>query len=391
VAFVAPSISRIAGGLFEIERRLAQCLAALPATRVSVWSAEDEHTVDDLGQWLPIEPRVLRVVGPRSFAYMPKLQPGLVAEAADVAHLHALWMYTSIAVWGWRQHTGRPYLTTINGMLDEWALRHSTFKKRVALALYERRALEAAGCIQVNSEPEMASARTFGLRNPICIIPNGVDPVATENAGPAPWEGHLGNDRRVLLYLGRLHPKKGLENLLRGLAIVRADATSSADGWVVVIAGWDQGGHEARLRILARELGLADDVFFAGPVFGAQKAAALTAADACVLPSVSEGLPMAILEGWGAGKPVVMTDACNLPGGFQAGAALRIAPDPESIAHGLRDLWALSDDERTTMGQRGLELVTRRYSWETVARQVREVYAWLTGAGPMPATVSVSC
>jgi poly(glycerol-phosphate) alpha-glucosyltransferase len=352
---------------------------------------EDEYSREDLAQWAPVVPRTLSVVGPRSFGYAPGLQRGLIAEAADVAHLHALWMYTSIAVSGWRRRTERPYLTTLNGMLDEWALQTSKVKKRFALALYERRALEAAGCIQVNSEPEMASARRFGLRNPICIIPNGVDPVVTENALSAPWSDALGSNRLVLLYLGRMHPKKGLENLLRGLAIARGDAAHAADGWVLVLAGWDQGGHESRLRVLARNLGLDRHTFFAGPLFGPLKTAALAAADACILPSLSEGLPMAILEGWGAGKPVVMTDACNLSVGFREGAAVRIEPNPESIAHGLRDLWALSDDERATMGRHGLRLATRDYSWENVARDVREVYAWLTGAGPRPATVISSC
>ncbi len=191
----------------------------------------------------------------------------------------------------------------------------------------------------------------------------------------------------MLLFLGRLHPKKGLLNLVRAWAEVQADRPAGAADWVLVIAGWDQGGHEARLRRLIDELGAAGTVRLVGPQFGDQKAASLAFADAFVLPSVSEGLPVAVLEAWSFSLPVLMTDACNLPEGFAAGAALRIEPDPAPMAEALRSLIAMSDADRQAMGTHARALVRERFQWSEIARQMKSIYEWLLGGGPAPACV----
>jgi poly(glycerol-phosphate) alpha-glucosyltransferase len=129
---------------------------------------------------------------------------------------------------------------------------------------------------------------------------------------------------------------------------------------------------------------LNESVHFLGPQFGELKAACFQAAAAFILPSVSEGLPMTVLEAWAHGLPVLMTPQCNLPYGFQAGAALRIEPEAASIAEGLGLLFQMSDSERSGMGARGLALVKERYHWPTVAAQMVAVYTWVLGAGPAP-------
>ncbi len=146
-------------------------------------------------------------------------------------------------------------------------------------------------------DSEARAIRSYGLRNPVCVIPSGVDLPADDPPGPPAWAPEAGG-HRVLLFLGRLHPKKGLLNLVRAWAKVQADRPAGAADWVLVIAGWDQGGHEARLRRLIDELGAAGTIRLVGPQFGDQKAASLAFADAFVLPSLSEGLPVAMLEAW---------------------------------------------------------------------------------------------
>src|SRR5690606_14930940 len=201
-------------------------------------------------------------------------------------------------------------------------------------------------CLHALNEAEARAIRAFGLNNPICVVPNGVDPPPDVARARPAWAEQVAQDRRILLFLGRLHPKKGLGNLLCAWKEVRSRAT---DDWLLVVAGWDQGGHERRLRRLAEEYGIAPTLRFVGPQFGDDKAASLALADAFVLPSVSEGLPVAVLEAWSHGLPVLMTEACNLPEGFAAGAALAIGPDPAGIALGLRRLFAMSDAERRAM------------------------------------------
>jgi glycosyltransferase involved in cell wall biosynthesis len=161
----------------------------------------------------------------------------------------------------------------------------------------------------------------------------------------------------------------------------------AAQDWAVVIAGWDQGGHQRELQDLVEELSLERFVVFVGPQLREAKAASYALAEAFILPSVSEGLPMAALEAWSHGLPVLMTEACNLPEGAAAGAALQIEPHVAGIAQGLSQLFAMSDAERSEMGARALTLAAERFSWPSIAAQMKEVYEWVGGLGAAPSTV----
>ena len=187
--------------------------------------------------------------------------------------------------------------------------------------------------------------------------------------------------RKVLLYLGRLHPKKGLPALLQAWAETKR---STREDWTLAIAGWDQGNHERQLAGLIADLAIDDTVLLIGPQFDKSKDACFRLADGFILPSVSEGLPMVVLEAWSYGLPVIMTPECNLPEGFQADAAMRIETPKESIRCGLERFFRLPEKERQRMGNNGLELVKQRYSWASAAKQMRSVYEWAIRGGPTP-------
>jgi len=271
-------------------------------------------------------------------------------------------------------------------MLDPWALGNSAWKKRLAGLLYENAHLRRAACLHALSQAEVRAIRVYGLRNPVCLIPNGVDPPPSLEAPAPPWQDKELEDRPVLFYLGRLHPKKNLLNLLRGWALAQR-AVPGASPWRLVICGWDQAGSEAKLRRAVVELGIAGSVYLPGPMFGAAKHASFCRANAFVLPSVSEGLPVAALEAFSYGLPVLMTDHCNIPEGFATGAALRIGTEPASIAQGLRELFTLDNAELAAMGQRGRRLVEGKFAWPVIARQMQVVYEWMLGGGPPPECV----
>jgi glycosyltransferase involved in cell wall biosynthesis len=242
--------------------------------------------------------------------------------------------------------------------------------------------LRGAACLRALSEAEALSIRGYGLCNPICVIPNGVDlPDLRESNAKT----QLANPK-TLLYLGRLHPKKNISNLIRAWSETFKSQRGGGDRWVLAIAGLDQGGYEAQLRQLTTDLGLLTSVIFLGPQFGADKSECYHACDACILPSLSEGLPMAVLEAWAHAKPVLMTPECNLPEGFEGNAALRIGKAAEEIAAGLRQLVEMSDNDRAAMGTRGRTLVAKSFSWPRIGQQMRAVYEWVLGA-EMPNTV----
>lgn len=380
VAVVTASLSNRAGGL------AASVPAGVNATirnGVEVYVVGMEDPDLNLAS-LPYDCATVRAVGAwptPGLRLAPALDRALAKLDVDVLHLQGLWLYPSVAALRWRTRTGRPVIISPRGMLDPWALRNSAWKKRLALALFERRNLSGAACLHALAEGERKAIRAMGLDVPVALIPNGVDLPATHfhHERPSCLDGEA---RRVLLFLGRIHPKKGIAEALRAWAIALRDSPEVRRDWVFAIAGWDDGGYVNGLRRLSTELGVDASVRFTGPVFGAEKTALLQAADAFILPSHSEGLPMAVLEAWSHGCPVLMTQACNLPEGFAAGAAVEIKTDPATMAPVLAA--RLADPGLRRFGAAGRALVAERYTWDRVGRDFADVYTWLAGRGARP-------
>lgn len=381
IAHLLSSLSRANGGISESVRRLAQTQAQTNGIDVRVFGLRDRFTDEDLPAWQPLQTTCLPVRGPRAFGYAPQLARALAAFDADLSHAAGLWMYPSVAQAGWARRAKRPYVLSPHGMLDPWALRHSAWKKKLASALFEWRHLERAACLHALCEAEADAIRALGLRNPVCVVPNGVDLPSGSAPPRAPWAGRVPAEKRVLLFLGRLHPKKGLRPLLEAWSRVRDPA------WHLVAVGWDQVGHRAELEAAARALSIADSVTFLGPLHGAEKGAAYAHAEAFILPSFSEGLPMTVLEAWAHARPTLMTEACNLPEGFAAGAAIRIDARAEPLAEQLREFFARSPEERAAIGLRASALAATRFAWARVAADLLAVYRWICGSGPQPGCV----
>src|SRR6266576_3098339 len=408
IAYLLNSVSRKAGGLLEICKRLAQ--TTCHKKEIVLLGVEDEFTKTDLIEWAPLRPTIFSPVFARSFGYAPGYAQYLAKACPDIAHVHGLWTYSSLAGYRWHRRTNRPLIYTAHGMLAPWALRNSAWKKRLVCRLWEDAAHRSAACFHVNSDAEHLMLRQHGLRNPICIVPNGIDLPASQSSDSSLISGlaSIARGRKLLLYLGRLHPKKNLVNLIRAWKETLNSHPSTLNSWMLGIAGWDQGGHEKKLKRLALELGMSfvevgvagarkhqtsniehrtsndASVIFLGPRFGAGRDACYRACDAFVLPSLSEGLPMTVLEAWAYAKPVLMTPECNLPEGFSAHAALRVGPGPEEIADGLKTIIEMSDNDRRAMGARGRELVATKFSWPRVGEQMRAVYDWVLGGGAPP-------
>jgi len=378
IGVVTPSISRKAGGLFVSVRRLTQVLQEQAEVDIQVAGLKDSFSVQDAAKWNGVKLQLMEVSGPGAFGYAPELLRNLIGSELDLIHTQGIWMYPSVAVHRWASKTKKPYMITTRGMLDPWAVNNAYWKKRIAAMLFEDAHLRNAACVHALCESEASAIRAYGLTNPICVVPNGVD-VSEASGGKAPqWRLALPSDSKISLFLGRIHPKKGLPNLLRAWGHLHR-AGGIPEVWHLVIAGWDQGGHEDSLRLQTSQLQIQSRVHFVGPQYDSDKDASYRYSHAFVLPSMSEGLPMAVLEGWSNALPTLMTPQCNLPEGFQARAALRIDTEPEGIEEGLKTLFAMSDDERRLMGERGRALVLEKFSWSSVAKQMASVYHWVLG------------
>jgi len=399
---VTASTSRLAGGLFSSVRRLHQTLSHDHAVNVRVFALQDEFTEVDEEVWRPLRIKAFPVSGPKQFGYSPRMKGALLTSVGDIGHTHGLWMYSSIVTLDWHRKTGRPYLISPHGMLDPWALKNSHWKKKIAWRLFEGEHLRRARCLRALCASEAHSIRQLQLKNDIAVIPNGIDLPTGPASAISPWQDCVEPGKKVLLFLSRIHPKKGLINLLKAWAKNRPSAIGhrQSDEWVLAIAGWDQGGHESELKKLATELGLAwtdirdhkknskpqtsASLLFLGPQFNEAKDACYHHCDAFVLPSFSEGLPMVVLEAWANSKPVVMTPECNLPEGFLAGAAIKVEATEASIGTGLDELRHMTAADRAAMGSRAHDLVVERFTWSQVANQLQTVHKWILGGGPKP-------
>ncbi len=384
VGFLVNSVSREAGGLFQSVRGLAKAVVS-ESVNVTAFGISDRNSALDALNWHPLAVRTFESQFP-AWGYSHQLVPDLLAADLDILSTHGLWKYCSVASLRWHERTARPHIVHPHGMLESWALRNAEWKKRIAALLYENQHLRGVACLRALCEAEAQSIRAYGLHNPICIIPNGIDlPELTESSTPETQTFAQG--RKILLYLGRLHPKKNVASLIHAWTQLCNSESSKTDSWMLAIAGWDQGGYESELKKLTSDYGLMASVRFLGPLFGQDKDAAYRACDAFILPSLSEGLPMTVLEAWAYAKPVLMTAECNLPEGFTAGAAVQIGTTPAEIAAGLKKLTEMSDSDRTAMGGRGRTLVATKFSWPRIGEQMRSVYDWVLGGGTPPEAV----
>lgn len=375
------SVSRSAGGLFESVRCLSEALDGHGA-HCNVVGLHDRHAPDDLPAWGRLPVTAAPVVGPRLFGYSPVMVRQAASVQADVVMLHGIWEYSSIVARRLAEQGAR-LIVHPHGMLDPWAVRNSGWKKRLAMIAYQRRCFQRTDVFRALNPQEADAVREFGLRNEVAVVPNGVTlpPIGSVSSARAARQG--GGRLRQLLFVARLHPKKGLEGLIKAW---QSDARIAA-GWRLAIAGWGTPAYEAEIARLVAAAPESANIRLVGPVHGAEKDRIFRESDAFVLPSFSEGLPIGVLEAWSYGLPVVMSRECNLDVGFDHGCAIQGGPDIDSLVAALRRLIDLSDTGLAEMGDAGRRLCEASYGWDMVASQILDVCRWTRGLGPRPATL----
>jgi glycosyltransferase involved in cell wall biosynthesis len=295
----------------------------------------------------------------------------------DVIHGHGLWLVPNIQV-GWAAAAShKPLVVSPRGMLSPAALRFSRLKKRAFWHLAQGAVLRGAACIHATSEQECEELRTIGLTNPIAVIPNGIDlpplaPKASDN--PAA--------NRIVLSLGRVHPKKGIDGLLHAWAVVEP----RHPGWSLRIAGPSEAGYADRLRVLARTLGLTR-IEIAGPVFNDAKWTAYHSAELFVLPTLNENFGLTVAEALAAGTPAISTQGAPWSRLESEGCGWWIEHGVDPLVRALETAMAMPREALKIMGAKGRAWMARDFSWESAAQGMLEVYRWLACAGAPPRTV----
>ena len=316
--------------------------------------------------------------GPARLGGSPALRRWLDARVrggrAEIVHVHSLWRL-SLIYHAWAVRQGRAKLVVSpRGALSHRAMRSGSPAKRPFWVALQRPALQRAACLHATSDLEYEEMRRLGFRQPVAVIPNGVDLPAPR---PEPPRGH-----RTLLFLGRLHPIKGVDTLIDAWTSVQARFPA----WRLVIAGAEDGsdgsrGHGDALRRRAAARG-AERVSFAGELLGRAKWEAYAKAEVYVLPSRSEGFGLTVAEALAAGTPAITTRATPWQALQARGAGWCVATGAAPLAAGLCD--ALARDEATleAMGRRGRRWMAADFSWRDIGRRMAQTCEWLLGARP---------
>jgi glycosyltransferase involved in cell wall biosynthesis len=312
----------------------------------------------------------------RKFFYWPGLagirELTKAVLKSDIVHIHGLWtMPTTIAAYAALAY-GRPYIVSAHGMMDRWSLQRSRLKKRVYALLLEQRALHSAAAVHFGTRDEANEATGFGVLRNVVVVPNAVQ---AEYFYTLPSRERLNQrfpqlvGKIVGLFLGRVHPKKGLELLVSALRLARQENPLLH----ILIVGPDELGHRTALERTIRDYGLLDAVDFVGPVYGAGKLSFFGGADFFVLPSYQEGDSVAIKEALAAGLPVVASEACRCLDVVSYGAGVMV---PLEVAAWASEMVKIARDAkaRKSMGNRAKSLARSVYSWEVFVNRFIGVY-----------------
>jgi glycosyltransferase involved in cell wall biosynthesis len=299
---------------------------------------------------------------------------GFVA-AADVIHGHGFYVGTNYFFGSQARRQGKPLVYHAHGFFEPWILNRSRSKKRLVHWLFEDDNFRAVRFWRALTSKEAEQIRALGMRAPIVVIPNGLNledyAMTSSKDAPVetPWLGPLEKESRRVLFLGRIHPKKGLKLLLAAWGKLKAER----EGWELVIAGPDEQGHLAVVLEQVRSLGLENEVRFTGPVTGSAKVALLHSADLFVLTSYSEGFSISLLEAMASGVAVVATRACNFPQITSSAAGWECDATSESVSRVLSAALLSDPIELRQRGESGRHLVETDYSWSAIVNLLQEV------------------
>lgn len=364
---VVPHISAEASGPSYSVPRLCQALAAQGhSVRLSCLAAGREVS----GVALEVHPQWPFA---QRFAISPAHARALARAAGevDIVHNHSLWSMVNVAA-GWVVPGKRAKLVVSpRGTLSPWALAHSRGRKRLLWPL-QRQVLARADLLHATSEAEYRDIRARGFGAPVAVIPNGIDVPASVPRVPS-------DAGYTLLFLGRLHPVKGLDRLLDAWASLERQFPQ----WQLVIAGKGEPAHEAEVKAQAARLGL-QRVRFPGPLYGQDKAAAYRAADLFVLPTHSENFGMVVAEALAHGCPAIVSKGAPWSGLEQEGCGWWIEHDVPTLQASLARAMALPVETLRAMGLRGREWMLREYGWASIAQRMAAAYAWLLQGGECP-------
>jgi glycosyltransferase involved in cell wall biosynthesis len=323
----------------------------------------------------------LQITYIKSLVWGKTLRQNCSSFHIDLLHGHSLWQMPVHKMAKRARKKNIPYIISPRGMLEPWALNSGKLKKQFALALFQRRDLQNASCIHATSDMEFENIRRFGFKNPIAIIPNGLDLSEFSLLGK-----NKNKKKKSILFLSRIHPKKGIELLIQAWS--KIDKNERRD-WQVNIAGNGEADYIINLQQQINVSGLENEIFILGHKFGEEKSRLYQTADLFVLPSYSENFGMVIAEALASGVPVITTKGTPWEELNTRNAGWWIDIGLEPLVKTLHEAISLNQSERNIIGLNGRKLIEENYSIELVGGKMIQLYEWILNGRQKPQFVSI--
>lgn len=343
------------------------CLDASPSSGVNCFCTQLNEALGAVrGSGFGVESCIVR-----SFAEL--LSQTSDFQGSLILHIHGLWLKEQQRAAAWARKNGVPVVWSAHGMTSPWAIRNKWWKKIPAWWLYQRRNLKGAALLHVTSELEAEWNRKAGLKNPQVVAPLGTHlPAPNQSNNQAIRQ----SDNFTVLFVGRIHPVKGLMNLVRAAAILNQTIRQSGNPAILFrLVGPDEGGHRAELQAECDRLGVS--VEFVGEKHGEELEREYENCDILVLPSFTENFGGVVVDALAHGKPVIASRATPWECLETSRCGWWVENSPESLAKAIAAAAKLPREERTRMGERGRKFVEENYTWEAVARKMAEEYGRL--------------
>lgn len=297
----------------------------------------------------------------------------------DMVHINCCWMPQCAFAQKWAQTLGYKVVLTPHGMLEPWIIqRNYWWKKRPALWLYQKKAVQRADYLHATAESEKVNLLKLGYNPRIAVIPNGIE--VNKIRMKESWKRN-----REILFLSRIHVKKGIELLLEAVAQLKEELKD----YQVLIAGEGDETYIQNLKKKTQELGVSEQVQLIGGVYGAEKWERFQQADLFVLPSYSENFGIVVAEALASGTPVLTTHGTPWQELETQNCGWWIELNVAEIVKALKAFINTSETTLEVMGKNGRQLVEEKYSIEAVARQMKELYEWIVCPKDKPQYIHV--